>query len=89
MEIKVRTYESLCEVEIESENTKIVEDVTFRNRAREYEADEELIEQLITCAFDMNRFNGKSDVDLVKEIFECFLNNHEKECFIEELKSKE
>lgn len=84
MDIEIRTYSTLCEMTIESENTKIVEDLTFRNReTKQYEADSNIAEQLITAAFDISRFNKKSDVDMVKEIFENFLNKHEQDEFLE------
>jgi dimeric dUTPase (all-alpha-NTP-PPase superfamily) len=78
MDIEIRTYSTLCEITVESDNTKITESLTFLNReTKQYEADSNIAEQLITAAFDISRFNKKSDVDMVKEIFENFLNKHE------------
>ena len=86
MDIEIRTYSTLCEMTIESENTKIVENLTFLNReTKQYEADSNIAEQLITAAFDISRFNKKSDVDMVKEIFENFLNKHEQDEFLEDI----
>ena len=86
MDIEIRTCSTLCEMTIESENTKIVENLTFLNReTKQYEADSNIAEQLITAAFDISRFNKKSDVDMVKEIFENFLNKHEQDEFLEDI----
>lgn len=88
MDIEIRTYaNTLCEIIVESENTKIAEDLTFYDRdTKKYEVNSNIIEQLITSAFDITKFNGGSDVDLVKEIFEKFLNKHEQDEFLEDIK---
>ena len=87
MNIEIRTYSTLCEMTVESDNTKITESLTFFNReTKQSEADSNIAEQLITAAFDINRFNKKSDVDIVKEIFENFLNKHEQDEFLEDIK---
>ena len=87
MFIEIRTYSTLCEMTVESDNTKITESLTFFNReTKQSEADSNIAEQLITAAFDINRFNKKSDVDIVKEIFENFLNKHEQDEFLEDIK---
>ena len=88
MDIEIRTYaDTLCEITVESENTKITESLTFFNgETKQSEADSNIAEQLITAAFDINRFNKKSDVDIVKEIFENFLNKHEQDEFLEDIK---
>ncbi|AKG94291.1 hypothetical protein AVT42_gp35 [Polaribacter phage P12002S] len=87
MNIEIRTYaDTLCEINVESENTKITEDLTILNsKTRKYEADSNIIEELITCAFDVNRFNNNNDVELVKTIFENFLNKHEQDEFLEDI----
>ena len=86
MNIEIKTYSTLCEMIVESDNTKIVESIGFRNREKDqYEADSNIAENLLTCAFDISRFNKKSDVDMVKEIFEAFLNTHEQQQFLEEM----
>ena len=86
MDIEIRTYSTLCEMTVKSENTKIIENLTFLNReTKQYEADSNIAEQLITAAFDISRFNKKSDVDMVKEIFENFLNKHEQDEFLEDI----
>tara|TARA_R110002096_G_scaffold4182_2_gene19770 strand:- start:827 stop:1093 length:267 start_codon:yes stop_codon:yes gene_type:complete len=87
MNIEIRTNSTLCEMTVESDNTKITESLTFFNReTKQSEADSNIAEQLITAAFDINRFNKKSDVDIVKEIFENFLNKHEQDEFLEDIK---
>ena len=86
MELHLRTYCSLCELTVESDNTTIVEDITFLNpKTKCYEADPDIIEDLITIAFEISRFNKRSDLDMVKEIFESFLNTSEQEEFLENL----
>jgi dimeric dUTPase (all-alpha-NTP-PPase superfamily) len=86
MNIQVKTYCSLCEITIESDNTKITEGLSFLNRnTKEYEADTDIVEELLTAAFDISRFNKKSDIEMVKEIFEAFLNTSEQEEFLEEI----
>jgi dimeric dUTPase (all-alpha-NTP-PPase superfamily) len=85
MDIEIRTYSTLCEITVESDNTRITENLTFLNReTKQYEADSNIAEQLITAAFDISRFNKKSDIDMVKEIFENFLNTQEQKEFLEE-----
>ena len=86
MDIEIKTYSTLCEITVESDNTKITESLTFLNReTKQYEADSDIAEQLITAAFDISRFNKKSDIEMVKEIFENFLNTHEQQEFLENI----
>jgi hypothetical protein len=86
MKIEIRTYSSLCEMTVESDNAKIVESLTFLNReTNNYEADSNIAEELLTAAFDISRFNKKSDIEMVKEIFEAFLNTHEQQQFLEDI----
>ena len=86
MDIEIKTYSTLCEITVESDNTKITESLTFLNReTKQYEADSNIAEQLITAAFDISRFNKKSDIEMVKEIFENFLNTHEQQEFLENI----
>jgi hypothetical protein len=86
MKIEIRTYSSLCEMTVESDNAKIVENLTFLNReTNNYEADSNIAEELLTAAFDISRFNKKSDIEMVKEIFEAFLNTHEQQQFLEDI----
>tara|TARA_B110000114_G_scaffold180134_1_gene215477 strand:- start:58 stop:324 length:267 start_codon:yes stop_codon:yes gene_type:complete len=86
MDIEIKTYSTLCEITVESDNTKITESLTFLNReTKQYEADSNIAEQLITAAFDISRFNRKRDIEMVKEIFENFLNTHEQQEFLENI----
>jgi dimeric dUTPase (all-alpha-NTP-PPase superfamily) len=86
MKVEIRTYPSLCEITVESDNTKIVESLTFLNReTNNYEADSDIAEELLTAAFDISRFNKKPDIEMVKEIFEAFLNIHEQQQFLEDI----
>ena len=88
MDIEIKTYETLCEITVESDNTKITESLTFLNReTKQYEADSNISEQLITAAFDISRFNKKSDIEMVKEIFKNFLNTHEQQEFLEDIRN--
>lgn len=88
MDIEIKNYDTLCEITVESDNTKITESLTFLNReTKQYEADSNISEQLITAAFDISRFNKKSDIEMVKEIFENFLNTHEQQEFLEDIRN--
>ena len=84
MKIEVKTYQkTLCEIKVESNNTIIEESLQYFNRyTQQYLADEDLPEELITAAFEISRFNKKSDVDLVREIIESFLNDSERDLLI-------
>ena len=86
MNIGIRTYDTLCEITIETDNTKIVEGLSYFDRTKETSvADENIAEDLITAYFDINRFNKKTDIDSVKEIFAAFLNNTEQAQFLLEM----
>lgn len=80
MEISTRTYYSTATVNIETTNVTISEDVDCNG-----EVPEELIEEMITAANDLSRFNKVSDVDFVEKIIGSFLNDTEVEQLIEEL----
>ena len=63
-------------LEVISDNTRIKEDIVYKG-----EIDENIIENLITTLFEMTRFNKKSDVQTVFDIFDAFLNKEEREEF--------
>lgn len=82
MEVTFNPRYSTADLIIESGNTKITEDVAYNNKV-----DDSLIEQLITVANEMSRYNNVSDVDFVVSIFEAFLNDSEREEFLERVSS--
>lgn len=86
MNLEVRTYSNLIEITLESDNTKITEDIAlYDSQSKEYKADENIGEEMLAAYFDIKRFNKSTDVDTMKEIFEAFLNTHEQEQFLEEI----
>lgn len=90
MELNVRTYDDkICEISVKSDHRVFTHDISFFNsETSKFEADAGIIDNLITTAFDISRFNKKSDIEMVKEIFEAFLSSGEQEQFLHELKSK-
>lgn len=88
MELTTRTYNnSIFEVVIENGNTIIKDDLSIRNVEKKvYEVDSEIYESFITVANEIARFNNKTDVQFVKDIFNNFLNDYEREEFLELIK---
>ena len=89
MEISVRTKpDSFVELRIDTHNVTITEDLTVTSiyKNRFFVVPDATIEQFITVARDCNLFNDKSDVDFVKKIYEAFLNDYEREQFLEAIK---
>jgi hypothetical protein len=82
MEIKLTTSQFVAEITIECGNARITEDLTILVNG-EWRVDVGFIENLITVAINLNRFNGKNDVGFVKEIFERFLNDGERKELLE------
>jgi hypothetical protein len=83
MYIKTRVKEgSFVELQIESGNTRITEDLATLKSGK-WVVPENEIEQFVTIANECSRFNGTSDVDFVKKIFDAFLSDHEKSEFLE------
>ena len=76
MEVSTREYCSIFETTIKTDSVEIVESG----------AEESLAEDFITAAFEINRFNGKSDVDTLKELYNSFLSAGEQEEFLTFLK---
>jgi len=88
MDITTRIKDGLfVELQVKSENTTLTEDLAVRKKEGWKVPDLE-IEQFISIANECSRFNGTSDVDFVKNIFDNFLNDSEKERFIELALSK-
>lgn len=83
MDIKTRVKDgSFVELQIESGNTRITEDLATLKSGK-WVVPENEIEQFITIANECSRFNGTSDVDFVKKIFDAFLSDYEKSEFLE------
>jgi hypothetical protein len=81
MEIELKTRSLIAELAIKSGNAKIEEDIAIVKNGSGYIPDED-IETFITIARDMNCFNGKSDIEFVKMVYEAFLNDSEREHFL-------
>jgi hypothetical protein len=89
MEISVRTKpDSFVELRIDTHNVTITEDLTVTSiyENKKVVVPDATIEQFITVANDCSRFNGISDLDFVKNIYEAFLNDYEREQFLEAIK---
>lgn len=84
MKIQLNTRYSIAELEVTSGNTTITEDVAVGYS--DY-ISSEYIENLVSVANDMSRFNKVSDVDFVKNIINAFLNDSERVELIEQLQS--
>ena len=83
MDIKTRVkHDSFVELHIESGNTKLTEDLATLKSGK-WVVPENEIEQFVTIANECSRFNGTSDVDFVKKIFDSFLSDYEKSEFLE------
>lgn len=83
MNISVNTRWIVSTLIIESGNTKVTEDLS--------EGDEvnEMIDKLITIANELSRFNDISDVTFVSKIHDAFLNDSEREQFLELITEQE
>jgi hypothetical protein len=85
MLIKTRiSHNSFVEIQIESGNTKITEDLE-RSVNGKWIVPESDIEQFLTIANDCSRFNGVADVDFVKIVADAFLSDCEKEELVNRL----
>ena len=82
MELELRTRSLIAELTIKSGNAKIEEDLAVLNKgvAKIPQSD---IEKFITIAREMNLFNGKTDVEFVKMVYDAFLSDYERSQFIE------
>lgn len=82
MKIQLIQHLNYADLQIEANNVKITGDLTIYKDGK-YIIPNETIEQFITIANDCNRFNGTSDLDFVKSIYEAFLNDGERAEFLE------
>jgi len=88
MDITTRIKEGVfVELQVKSGNTTLTEDLAV-SKNEGWKVPDMDIEQFISIANECSRFNGTSDVDFVKNIFDNFLNDSEKEIFIELALSK-
>jgi len=78
MEITVTTRYKIAELTIESGNTKINESMTIVDKSGKFIVPQADIEQLITAANELSRFNNTSDVAFCMSILDAFLNESEK-----------
>ena len=83
MDIKLRVKtDSFAELRIETHNVTITEDLTVHEN-KKWLVPDDTIESFINIARDCNSFNGSNDVEFVKKIYEAFLNDYEREQFLE------
>lgn len=82
MEFKTRKGYNFIELRVECNNATITEDLTTII-AGKWVVPHDTIDQLISVANDCSRFNGDSDVDFVKQIYDSHLNDSEKEHFLD------
>lgn len=79
MKITTRNYSALSfYIHIENDTTEINESIPRSEM-------EDLSEQLIAAAFEMERFRGGNDLQTVIKIMDAFLNVSEREQLIEHL----
>lgn len=84
MKIKLRTVQhAIAQLTIEAESTRISEDLgLIFKEGKGYQVEDEVIDQFITIANELSRFNRVYDVDFVKKIYDDFLSDDEKEEFL-------
>ena len=83
MKISTRIKEgSFVELHIDSGDAKLTSDLANLNKGK-WLVPDSTIESLITTANECSRFNGTSDIDFVKNIFDAFLGDSEKQSFLE------
>ena len=85
MEIELNPKGLTAEIIIKSGNAKIEEDLAVVNKGEAHIPDSD-IEKFIGIARDMNWFNGKSDVDFVEMIYNAYLNDSEREEFLDKIR---
>ena len=83
MDIKLRVKtDSFAELRIETHNVTITDDLTVYEN-KKWLVPDATIESFINIARDCNSFNGSTDLEFVKKIYEAFLNDYEREQFLE------
>lgn len=79
MKIETRQNDVFFELTVISGDIKITEDIEVRNGFKPgYIVPDESIENFISIANDMSRFNGTPDIEFVKTIIGAFLNDSER-----------
>ena len=87
MDIKLRVRsDSFAELRIETHSVTITDDLTVYENNK-WGVPDATIESFINIARDCNTFNGSTDVEFVKKIYEAFLNDYEREQFLEAIKN--
>lgn len=77
----IRFKPNTRELIVEAHFSKITEDVAIYS-SKECKVDETIADKLVQAAVDMYRFNGKTDIEIVKEIYEVFLTFDERGTFL-------
>ncbi|MDD5648980.1 MAG: hypothetical protein PHF86_00940 [Candidatus Nanoarchaeia archaeon] len=84
MELSLKTKEDyFAELTINIGNAKIIEDLAKYTTKKGWGVDESLIENLITIANDLSKFNNVSDVEFAKKILQSSLNNSDRDEILE------
>lgn len=86
MQLKLRTKDTFAKLTIESGSVKVTEELAIYNgHGNKWIVSESQIEEFITIANDLSRFNKVSDVDFCLNIVSAFLNDGEREEFMERM----
>lgn len=85
MELSTRVkHEQFIELTISHDGTSITIDLSDF-KSKKWLVPNDLIEKFVGVANDCSRFNGISDLDFVYTIFNAFLNDSEREEFIQRI----
>ena len=88
MKFSLKTKETIAELTIQDQGMVITSDLAyFDSKIDNWVVEEEIVEQLITCARDLKLFNCGSDIEFVKKIYQNFLDDYEKQQFKEQIAS--
>ena len=85
MKLSLRTIGNIAKLTIQDGTCTLQTDIAEPYENRRWAIDENLIQQFITVANDMSRFNNVKDLDFVKGIIGAFLNDSELELLKEYL----
>ena len=84
MELSLKTKEEyFAELTINIGNAKIIEDLAKYTTKEGWGVEESIIENFITIANDLSRFNNTSDVEFAKKILQSCLNSSDRDEILE------
>lgn len=85
MKVEFDSYHGISGyITVKHEATTIKEDVVEKIGSN-WRVPQGIIEEFITAANEMSRYNEVNDIDFVKMIFDCFLSDYEQALFIEQI----